>query len=60
MTAAFGKYAPFIVTSYGLVAVVVFGMIAGIAIDYRRQRAALRDLETRGVTRRSGSEKNSS
>ncbi|MBY0381116.1 MAG: heme exporter protein CcmD [Xanthobacteraceae bacterium] len=53
MTAIFGKYADFILTSYGLVVIVVLGLIASIIIDYRRQRTALRDLEARGVTRRS-------
>jgi len=50
---AFGKYASFILTSYGLVTVVVLGLIVNIVIDYRRQKSALRDLESRGVTRRS-------
>ena len=49
-----GPYASFIVTSYALVAAVVLILIIWIAIDYRRQRARLRDLEARGITRRSG------
>jgi heme exporter protein D len=49
-----GPYAAFIVTSYGLVAVVVALLIAAIAIDYRRQKQRLRELEAAGVTRRSG------
>lgn len=49
-----GPYESFIVTSYVLVAVVVALLIAWIAVDYRRQKARLRDLEARGVTRRSG------
>ena len=49
-----GPYAAFIVTSYALVAAVVSILIAGIAVDYRRQQARLRELEASGVTRRSG------
>ena len=49
-----GPYASFIVTSYALVAAVVLILIIWIAIDYRRQRARLRDLEASGITRRSG------
>jgi heme exporter protein D len=49
-----GPYTSFIVTSYALVAAVVLILIVWIAIDYRRQRARLRELEAGGVTRRSG------
>ena len=49
-----GPYASFIVTSYALVAVVVLILIVWIAIDYRRQKARLRELESSGVVRRSG------
>jgi heme exporter protein D len=49
-----GPYAPFIVTSYALVTLVVLILIAWIAIDYRRQKERLRDLEASGVVRRSG------
>jgi heme exporter protein D len=49
-----GRYANFIVTSYALVAAVVLILIVWIAIDYRRQKARLRELEASGVTRRSG------
>jgi heme exporter protein D len=49
-----GPYASFIVTSYALVTVVVLILIVWIAIDYRRLRARLRDLEASGVVRRSG------
>jgi heme exporter protein D len=49
-----GPYAPFIVTSYLLVTLVVLILIAWIAIDYRRQKARLRELDASGVTRRSG------
>ena len=44
-----GPYASFIVTSYALVAAVVLILIVWIAIDYRRQKARLRELEASGV-----------
>jgi heme exporter protein D len=49
-----GPYASFIVTSYGLVTAVVLILIAWIAIDYRRQRERLRELDASGIVRRSG------
>jgi heme exporter protein D len=49
-----GPYASFIVTSYALVAAVVVVLIGWIALDYRRQKQRLRELEASGVTRRSG------
>jgi heme exporter protein D len=49
-----GPYASFIVTSYALVAAVVMVLIAWIAVDYRRQKARLHELEASGVVRRSG------
>ena len=48
-----GPYASFIVTSYLLVTVVVLILIAWIAIDYRRQKERLRELDASGVVRRS-------
>ena len=48
-----GPYAGFIVSSYALVAFVVLVLIVWIAADLRRQQKALRELEARGVTRRS-------
>ena len=55
MTAmSLGPYAAFIVTSYLLVTVVVLMLIAWIAIDYRRQKEHLRELDASGVARRSG------
>lgn len=48
-----GPYASFIVGSYALVAFVVFALIVWIAADLRRQQNALRELEARGMTRRS-------
>ena len=49
-----GPYASFIVTSYALVGAVVAILIAWIAIDFRRQKDRLRELEASGITRRSG------
>ena len=49
-----GPYASYIVTSYTLVAAIVLILIVWIAIDYRRQKERLRQLEANGVTRRSG------
>ena len=49
-----GPYASFIVTSYLVVAVVVLILIVWIAVDYRRQKLRLRELEASGITRRSG------
>ena len=49
-----GPYAPFIVTSYALVTTVVLLLIVWIAIDFRRQKQRLRELEQSGIVRRSG------
>jgi heme exporter protein D len=49
-----GPYASYIVTSYTLVAAIVLILIVWIALDYRRQKERLRELEASGVTRRSG------
>jgi heme exporter protein D len=49
-----GPHASFVVTSYALATAVVLILIAWIAIDYRRQKARLRELESSGVVRRSG------
>ena len=51
---ALGPYASFIVTSYAAVAAVVLVLILWIAVDYRRQKARLRELEASGAVRRSG------
>ncbi len=51
---ALGPYTSFIATSYALVALVVLLLIVWIAVDYRTQKARLRELEASGVTRRSG------
>jgi heme exporter protein D len=49
-----GPYASFIVTSYALVGAVVLILIFSIAIEYRRQKERLRELDASGVIRRSG------
>jgi heme exporter protein D len=49
-----GPYTSFITTSYAAVAVVVLLLIIWIALDYRTQKARLRDIEASGITRRSG------
>jgi heme exporter protein D len=49
-----GPYASFILTSYALATVVVLILIAWIAIDYRRQKERLRELDAAGIARRSG------
>ena len=49
-----GPYASFILTSYALVGAVVLILIFSIAIDYRRQKERLRELDASGVIRRSG------
>jgi heme exporter protein D len=48
-----GKHAAFIWASYGAVFSVVAGLLLWLWLDGRRQRAALADLERRGVRRRS-------
>jgi heme exporter protein D len=53
-TMSLGPYASFIVTSYLLVTAVVLVLIVWIALDYRRQKQRLRELEASGIARRSG------
>jgi len=48
-----GPYASFIVTSYALATAVVLILIVWIAIDFRRQKQRLRELEESGIVRRS-------
>lgn len=48
-----GPYASFIVTSYALVTFVVVALITWVALDFRRQKRILRELEASGVKRRS-------
>ena len=49
-----GPYTTFIATSYLVVLAVVVLLIGWIAIDYRRQKRLLTELEAGGVVRRSG------
>ena len=49
-----GPYTSFVLTSYLLAAAVVAILIGWIALDYRNQTRRLRELEERGVVRRSG------
>jgi heme exporter protein D len=48
----FGKHAPFIWSSYGIVTVALVVLIAWLIWDGRRQKQALADLDARGVRRR--------
>jgi heme exporter protein D len=48
---------PFIVGSYAAAFVVVAGLIAWVTLDFRTQRRTLANLEMRGVTRRSATER---
>ncbi len=48
-----GPHAFFIVAAYVMAGLVIASMIAWILADHRRQRQTLRELETRGLTRRS-------
>jgi len=50
-----GPYTSFILTSYLVVLAVVVLLIAWIAIDYRRQKKRLNELESDGIVRRSAS-----
>jgi heme exporter protein D len=49
-----GPYASFIVTSYAAATIVVAILIGWVVLDYRNQTQRLRELDRRGVTRRSG------
>ena len=53
MIANLGPYAHFIVGAYATCGAVVIALIASVALDYRRQRRLLRDMEAKGVSRRS-------
>lgn len=54
MIMSLGPYASFIVTSYAAAALVVAILIGWVMLDYRTQAQRLRELEQRGITRRSG------
>jgi heme exporter protein D len=49
-----GANAGFIIAAYGAAAVVVVLLVAWVAIDSRKQKRALAELEARGVKRRAG------
>jgi heme exporter protein D len=53
MAMSLGPYASFIVTSYLMATAVVAALIVWIAIDYRRQKLRLHELEASGAIRRS-------
>jgi heme exporter protein D len=48
-----GPNAPFVWAAYAAFAIVVAALILWLAVDGSRQQRRLRDLEARGVTRRS-------
>lgn len=43
----------FVIAAYAVSAVALVGLVAAILVDQRAQLAALRDLEARGMRRRS-------
>jgi heme exporter protein D len=48
-----GPNAPFVLAAYAAFAIVVAALVLWLAVDGSRQQRRLRDLEARGVTRRS-------
>ena len=48
-----GPYASFIVAAYAISTAVIAVLIIGVSLDYRRQRRILKDMEERGISRRS-------
>ena len=52
---ALGPHADFIVAAYAAAVLVIVGLIAWVAVDYRSQRAVLSDLDQAGAKRRSQS-----
>jgi heme exporter protein D len=44
----------FIIASYALATLLIFGMIAWVIFDYRSQTARLQKFEAQGAARRSG------
>jgi len=50
---ALGPYASFIVAAYAAAVLVIVMLIGWIVTDYRAQRRTLKDLEARGMARRS-------
>jgi len=49
-----GPYAAFIVGAYVVAIVIVTALVVWIVADGQRQKRTLADLESRGITRRSG------
>jgi heme exporter protein D len=47
----FGKHAAYILPSYAITALVIFGLIVWIVSVYCKQRREIADLEARGITR---------
>jgi len=52
-----GPYVDFIVAAYGIATLVVVVLIAWVIVDHAMQRRVLRDLEARGIVRRSNERK---
>ena len=48
-----GPHAAFIVGSYAAAALIVLALVGWVILDHRAQTRHLRDLEARGVSRRS-------
>jgi heme exporter protein D len=48
-----GPHAAFIIAAYAMAFVMLAGLIAWVALDYRAQLRKLALLEARGITRRS-------
>ena len=48
-----GPHAAFIVGSYAAAAVIMTALVGWVILDHRAQTRHLRDLEARGVSRRS-------
>lgn len=55
-----GAHASFIWAAYALTALVIAALISWLLVDGRRQRTALKDLDARGVRRRSVQDSNGS
>jgi heme exporter protein D len=51
---ALGPHADFILAAYAVAVVVIAAMIGWVVVDHRRQQRMLAELESHGVTRRSG------
>ncbi|MBZ9937991.1 heme exporter protein CcmD [Mesorhizobium sp. BR1-1-16] len=49
----FGEHSGYIFAAYGLSAVIVLAVVAWVLVDGRAQNRRLKDLEARGVRRRS-------